>query len=61
MQLLKKQSDPEAKLIFFTRWGRVGCPGQKAMTPYDESAAISAFNLKRKAKLKVGYCSLVIN
>jgi len=50
------------KYYFFTRWGRVGVPGQQATIPcFDSQSAIRAYNSKLNDKLKGGYREVQMN
>lgn len=50
------QNESNSSFIFFTRWGRVGVPGQQAAIPCANAAqAIHEFNKKYRDKTNGGY------
>ncbi len=61
LQILQSESNPN-NLVFFTRWGRVGVPGQQAAIPCMNSmAAIHEYNKKLRDKLNGGYREVAMN
>ena len=61
LQILESDSSPK-QWWFFTRWGRVGVPGQQAAIPCGTSVqAVREYNRKRNDKLKGGYREIVMN
>jgi len=55
LQILRHNTNPN-QFIFFTRWGRVGVPGQQAPIFCPNSAsAIVQYNRKLRDKLNGGY------
>ena len=55
LQILKHSTNPN-QFLFFTRWGRVGVPGQQAPIFCPNSAsAINQYNRKLRDKLNGGY------
>lgn len=55
LQILKHNANPN-HIMFFTRWGRVGVPGQQAPCLCANTAnAISQYNKKLREKLNGGY------
>ena len=55
LQILQRE-DNSKSFIFFTRWGRVGVPGQQASIPCgDFGTALYQYNKKFREKLNGGY------
>lgn len=55
LQVLVNSSNPKS-VCFFTRWGRVGVPGQNAPIMTDDPAfAISWYRKKKREKMNGGY------
>ena len=61
LQVLRHSTNPNS-YIFFTRWGRVGVPGQQAPihTPISTNA-IAMYNRKLREKLNGGYREVEMN
>ena len=54
LQILQSDSNSN-NCFFYTRWGRVGVPGQNSCEgPYSIAAAINAFEKKKREKSKKG-------
>ena len=55
LQVLQHESNPN-NWMFFTRWGRVGVPGQQAPVVLGNSAmAINMYHKKLREKINGGY------
>ena len=59
IQLLENDSDNS--LILFTRWGRIGVPGQHEQKPVDSKSGPRLFMKKYKDKTKGGYQEIFID
>ena len=59
IQLL--ENDSNNSLILFTRWGRVGVPGQHDQKEVDENSGPKLFMKKYKHKTSVGYQEIFID
>lgn len=56
------QNESSSNLLFFTRWGRVGVPGQQAAIPCGNAAqAIYEYNKKLRDKSSGGYREVEMN
>lgn len=61
LQVLKSSSNPNS-FMFWTRWGRVGVPGQNApITTDNVNMAINWYNKKKRDKLNGGYREVEMN
>lgn len=62
LQILENEANTSPKFIFFTRWGRIGVPGQQASIPCDTAdGAIWQYTAKLRDKLRGGYREVEMN